>query len=88
MTADEKERIKELRLKGMGYKGIVNLLELTRDSVRGFCSDECRRKWWRENQRERNKSDDATYQYRCPHCGKELAYMVIRKGSTVAIVAT
>lgn len=37
MTADEKERIKELRLKGMGYKGIANLLGLTRDSVRGFC---------------------------------------------------
>ncbi|WP_411679868.1 RNA polymerase subunit sigma-70 [Clostridium thailandense] len=37
MTSDEKEKIKELRLKGMGYKGIANLLGLTRDSVRGFC---------------------------------------------------
>lgn len=37
MTRDEKEKIKELRLKGMGYKAIANLLGLTRDSVRGFC---------------------------------------------------
>ena len=37
MTSDEKEKIRELRLKGMGYKGIANLLGLTRDSVRGFC---------------------------------------------------
>jgi len=37
MTRDEKEKIKELRLKGMGYKAIANLLGLTRDSVREFC---------------------------------------------------
>lgn len=37
MTVDEKEKIKELRLKGMGYKGIANILGLLRDSVRGFC---------------------------------------------------
>lgn len=118
MTAEEKEKIRELRLKGMGYKGIAGLLGLSRDSVRGFCkrngldgdscvvalnveekvkrnllcaccekpikqkeqgrtkkfcSEECRRKWWRENQSERNKSDDATYQYTCPHCGKEFS---------------
>lgn len=37
MTADEKEKIRELRLKGMGYKGIAALLGLSRDIVRGFC---------------------------------------------------
>lgn len=37
MNNYEKGKIKELRLKGMGYKGIANLLGLTRDSVRGFC---------------------------------------------------
>lgn len=37
MTTDEKEKIKELRLKGMGYKAISTLLGLSRDSVRGFC---------------------------------------------------
>jgi len=34
---EEKEKIRELRLKGMGYKGIAVLLGLTRDCVRGFC---------------------------------------------------
>jgi endogenous inhibitor of DNA gyrase (YacG/DUF329 family) len=116
MTDYEKEKIRELRLKGIGYKGIAALLGLSRDSIRSFCkrnnldgascvvslnieekikknllcvccekpikqkyqgrnrrfcSEECRRKWWRENQSERNKSEDATYKYTCLHCGKE-----------------
>jgi endogenous inhibitor of DNA gyrase (YacG/DUF329 family) len=115
LTGDEKEKIKELRLKGIGYKGIASILGLSRDSVRGFCkrngldgsscvvalnveeklkrnllcaccgkpikqkyqgrtrrfcSDECRRKWWNENQDKRNKSEVATYKYICPHCGR------------------
>ena len=37
MTADEKDKIRELRLKGIGYKGIAASLGLTRDIVRGFC---------------------------------------------------
>ncbi|WP_035288016.1 helix-turn-helix domain-containing protein [Clostridium sp. KNHs214] len=37
MTAEEKEKIRELRLKGMGYKAIATILGLSRDSVRGFC---------------------------------------------------
>jgi endogenous inhibitor of DNA gyrase (YacG/DUF329 family) len=37
LTGDEKEKIKELRLKGIGYKGIASILGLSRDSVRGFC---------------------------------------------------
>ncbi|SHH59043.1 RNA polymerase subunit sigma-70 [Clostridium grantii] len=37
MTADEKEKIRELRIQGMGYKGIASTLGLSRDSVRGFC---------------------------------------------------
>ena len=37
MTTEEKERIKELRLKGMGYKAIASITGLSRDSVRGFC---------------------------------------------------
>lgn len=118
MTNDEKEKIKRLRLEGMGYKGIANLLGLTRDSVRGFCkrnglegdscvvalnvgekikrnllctccekpikqnetgrirrfcSDECRRKWWKENQEKKNKRETAIYRYTCPHCGNEFS---------------
>lgn len=37
MNTEEKERIKELRLKGMGYKAIASITGLSRDSVRGFC---------------------------------------------------
>lgn len=37
MTVDQKEKIRELRLKGIGYKGIANILGLSRDSIRGFC---------------------------------------------------
>ena len=37
MTSEDKEKIREVRLKGMGYKAIATLLGLSRDSVRGFC---------------------------------------------------
>lgn len=37
MTADEKEKIKELRLNGKGYKSISGITGLSRDSVRSFC---------------------------------------------------
>jgi endogenous inhibitor of DNA gyrase (YacG/DUF329 family) len=118
MTSEEKEKIRELRLKGMGYKGIAALLGLSRDNVRGFCkrnsldgdscvvslnveekikrnvlcaycvkpikqkyqgrtrrfcSEECRRKWWNENQDKRIRKETATYKYTCPHCGKEFS---------------
>lgn len=118
MDNDNKEKIRELRLKGMGYKAIARLLGLSRDSVRGFCrrnsldgdscvvalnvdekvnnnelcaycmksisqkdrgrtrrfcSEACRRKWWKEHQHKRKKSEDAIYQYICPNCGKEFS---------------
>ena len=34
MTTEEKERIKELRLKGMGYKAIASITGLSRDSAK------------------------------------------------------
>ncbi len=37
MTNEQREKIKELRLQGMGYKAIANVVNLTRDSVRNFC---------------------------------------------------
>lgn len=33
MTDDQKEKIKELRLQGMEYKGIATIVNLFRDSV-------------------------------------------------------
>jgi len=40
---------------------------------RRFCSDQCRRKWWRDHPEARNKKDASTYCYTCPHCGKEFS---------------
>lgn len=37
MTAEVKEKIRYLRLEGLGYKGIASTLGLSRDSVKGFC---------------------------------------------------
>ncbi len=41
--------------------------------TRKFCSEECRRKWWKNNPQERNKNESAIYNYTCPHCGKEFS---------------
>ncbi len=38
--------------------------------IRKFCSEGCRREWWKNNQQARNKTEEATYHYKCPHCGK------------------
>ncbi|MGL4873281.1 MAG: RNA polymerase subunit sigma-70 [Clostridium sp.] len=39
MDRYEKEKIKEFRIKGFGYKKIGKLLGFSRDKVRGFCKD-------------------------------------------------
>lgn len=44
-----------------------------RGRARKFCSEECRRKWWKENPQARNKNETAIYHYTCPHCGKEFS---------------
>lgn len=42
-----------------------------RGRTRKFCSDECRRKWWKDNPQARTKKESATYKFTCPHCGQE-----------------
>lgn len=37
MTEDQKKKIIELRKLGLGYKKIAKQLDITRDSVRGYC---------------------------------------------------
>ncbi|MEG0848206.1 MAG: RNA polymerase subunit sigma-70 [Niameybacter sp.] len=37
MTQEQKEKIKELRLEGLGYKEIATVVGLSRDGVRSFC---------------------------------------------------
>ena len=37
MTDEDRKQIIQLRKQGLGYKAIARALDLTRDSVRGFC---------------------------------------------------
>lgn len=37
MTEEQKKKIIDLRKQGLGYKKIANQLNITRDSVRGYC---------------------------------------------------
>lgn len=41
--------------------------------TRKFCSEECRRSWWKANQDKRNESEEAVYKYTCKNCGKEFS---------------
>ena len=113
VTDEQRQKIKELRLNGIGYKAIGTTLGLSRDSVRSyckrhgldgdyavvslnhkekinqhvvctqcqkrikqqkkgrtrqFCSDACRRLWWKENQQERKMNTTAIYHYTCVYC--------------------
>lgn len=44
-----------------------------RGRTRRFCTEDCRRKWWNDNQDKRSKKESATYKYTCPNCGKEFS---------------
>lgn len=37
-----------------------------------FCCNECRRKWWSENEDKRQKKETAWYTFICKNCGKEV----------------
>lgn len=36
-----------------------------------FCSDTCRREWWKAHPEAMNKKESAVYRMTCKHCGKE-----------------
>ncbi|WP_051526055.1 hypothetical protein [Butyrivibrio proteoclasticus] len=44
-----------------------------------FCSDECRRLWWKKHPEEANHGDAATYECRCAYC-KRVFYSYGKKG--------
>ena len=114
MTDFEAAQVKEMRLKGMGYRAIAEALGLSRDIVRNhckakgmggyvaatvknlqeregqngiciccgkemqqagtgrqrkFCSEKCRRQWWKTHPEEGNRK--AVYTQVCTRCGKE-----------------
>lgn len=113
MTDAQAAQVKELRLKGMGYRAIADALGLSRDIVRNhckakgmggyadaatrnlqeremhsgiciccgkeitqqgngrprkFCSDRCRRQWWKAHPEEGDQK--AMYTKVCARCGK------------------
>lgn len=37
MTNEQRQKIKAMRLQGIGYMRIADTIGLTRDSVRGYC---------------------------------------------------
>ena len=40
---------------------------------RKYCSDECRRTWWKNNKDKRTESEVATYKYKCLYCKREFS---------------
>ena len=114
MTDLEAAQIREMRMKGIGYRAIAETLGLSRDIVRNhckakgmggyvaatvknlqerevqngiclccgeeisqqgngrprkFCSEKCRRQWWKTHPEEGNRK--AVYTQVCARCGKE-----------------
>lgn len=48
--------------------------ELTQSSTgrtRRFCSEKCRRSWWKHNRSKERRSENATRRTVCQNCGKE-----------------
>ena len=105
MTKDEKEKLKEMRLKGDDYRSIADTLDISIDTVKSYCrrngldyatlqkgelcpvcgrplvntkghrqkkycSEECRRKWWRLHPELRKKLDKSLYKINCCNCHK------------------
>ena len=114
MTADEKEKVVELRLKGLGYQAIANeigtvtkenvryyckthglagsaalvtmnydlhrempnhckncgatLIRNAHSGVKLFCSEKCRRAWWKVNPDKDAQSKKQRYECRCAYC--------------------
>ena len=68
MTNSQKAQIIEFRKKGLGYKTIAAILEITKDSVSGFC----RRTGMNGEVSERGKKNNI-----CPSCGRVIPESII-----------
>lgn len=100
MTTQEKMLLEELYKKGLGYKKIANITELSVNSVkshckrhivigneilcpccakpiaqipkhkkRRFCSDDCRKKWWRAHPEAVRR--EKCHELICTYCGQK-----------------
>jgi len=68
MTNSQKSQIIEFRKKGLGYKTIAAILEITKDSVSGFC----RRTGMNGEVSERGKKNNI-----CQSCGRVIPESII-----------
>ena len=57
---------KPLKQKGRGW-------------ARKFCSEDCRRTWWKENAQARKRNETAVYHFTCHQCGKDFSVYGNRK---------
>jgi len=73
MTEDQKEKIRQLRLEGIGYKKISEEIGLSRDSVRGYCRRHGLDGFGEELALKRKilMQEEFIYIF-CPQCGKEI----------------
>ncbi|SFS05828.1 hypothetical protein SAMN05661086_03488 [Anaeromicropila populeti] len=114
MTASQEKQIRELRMRGIGYRAIGSVVGVSRDIVRNFCkarglegyakaltknvmeqmqsgeacfycgkrmeqpytgrprkfcSNQCRRDWWKAHPEAVEKRKTAVYQQTCACCG-------------------
>ena len=67
MTNQQREKITELRVRGLGYTAIANAVGLSKDSVKAYC---------RSHHLGKNTDHSADYSpaQLCLHCGKELVH--------------
>ena len=53
----------------------LNCYEIIRQPAKGrpkkFCSNECRREWWKKHQERINHRETAMYHLKCAYCGKD-----------------
>jgi len=57
--------------KSCGYCGKEINTTKSAGRKKRFCSDLCRRKWWRDNPQHKKKNEAAFYKFTCIRCGKD-----------------
>ncbi len=67
-TLNDKEKTGE-------YERCLNCYKHIRQPKQGrpkkFCSNECRREWWKSHPEEINKKETAQYRLKCAYCGED-----------------
>lgn len=65
---NDKEKVDE-------YKRCLNCYKQVKQPARGrrkkFCSEECRRQWWKTHSEECCQKETAQYPLKCAYCGKD-----------------